>query len=47
MNISIISSTLANDAPKGLPARIEESARLIEGSYSSNFTDRQMRMIWL
>jgi signal transduction histidine kinase len=31
MNISIISSTLANDAPKGLPARIEESARLIEG----------------
>jgi signal transduction histidine kinase len=31
MNISIISSTLAEDAPKILPARIEDSARLIEG----------------
>ena len=31
MNISIISSTLANDAPGNLPARIEDSARLIEG----------------
>lgn len=31
MNISIISSTLADDAPNNLPARIEDSARLIEG----------------
>jgi signal transduction histidine kinase len=31
MNISLISSTLANDGPENLPARIEDSARLIEG----------------
>ena len=31
MNISIISSTLAHDAPKNLHARIEDSARLVEG----------------
>jgi signal transduction histidine kinase len=31
MNISVISSTLTDDAPKGLPARIEDSTRLIEG----------------
>jgi signal transduction histidine kinase len=31
MNFSIISSILADDAPKNLPARIEDSARLIEG----------------
>jgi signal transduction histidine kinase len=30
MNISIIGSTLAVDAPKNLPARIEDSARLVE-----------------
>jgi signal transduction histidine kinase len=31
MNISVISSTLADDAPKNLLSRIEDSARLIEG----------------
>jgi len=31
MNFSIISSTLAADAPKNLQARFEDSARLIEG----------------
>jgi signal transduction histidine kinase/DNA-binding NarL/FixJ family response regulator len=31
MNFSIISSTLAHDESKGLQARIEDSARLIEG----------------
>ena len=31
MNFSIISSSLANDAPKSLHTRIEDSARLIEG----------------
>jgi len=31
MNLSIISSTLADDAPDNLLARIEDSARLIEG----------------
>jgi len=31
MNISVISSTLAGDAPKYLSARLDDSARLIEG----------------
>jgi len=31
MNISVIGSALADDAPKNLPARIEDSATLVEG----------------